>query len=476
MSLSRTGLVLTILTAGLPASASDLVVYQGESSSFAISRVVLATGADISGLEAIDIGATLTAASPGLAGPGSLNICSSEDKPTLATIQGALDHARSDVQFMDYEAASISFEKATTAIACLTEPLDATLAGTLYYLKGISHLGQADKPSAWEAFRQARLLNPQLQWDESFAPEGKPTFIAAVAELEATSSQSLYLIPSPGEGELMIDGVPIAADTVSVDLRQGEHLVQWTTGTLQTATLKLVAGPDPVLLLSPQIPSDLLSWTQHADPERQAAVRASLGALAGEHGAVYISTPEGIWQTQIGSKTWTQLEGAPSVEAVQAAIDADNQSDTGRRTAPVRALGFSLLGSGAGLTIAGTAVALRGYTASQSAYESVVDPDSDQIREDMTATEYSEHALQYENGQDRLIKGLVMASAGGALTAGAVWGIYSLRVSPMMGPASTLGLRLEKEAEDEEIHAEVLAFSQLVQRRSQQQVEQLCRC
>jgi len=41
--------------------------------------------------------------------------------------------------------------------------------------------------------------------------------------------------------------------------------------------------------------------------------------------------------------------------------------------------------------------------------------------------------------------------------------------------AYALGLRLEKEAEDEEIHAEVLAFSQLVQRRSQQQVEQLCR-
>jgi len=41
--------------------------------------------------------------------------------------------------------------------------------------------------------------------------------------------------------------------------------------------------------------------------------------------------------------------------------------------------------------------------------------------------------------------------------------------------AQALTLRFEKEADEQELHGEILAFSRLVQRSSQQQIEQLCR-
>jgi hypothetical protein len=286
-----------------------------------------------------------------------------------------------------------------------------------------------------------------LQWDESFAPEGKPTFLAALAELEATAPQSLYFIPSPTEGSIIIDGKAVTAGITRIELHQGTHLLQWADEPFRSAALELVAGPAPALVTSKDIPEDLLAWAKDTNPEKHAAIRATLGGLESSTGVIYISSPHGIWQTQLGLDSWTQLEGTTEEAAAKAM--AKNTKDAlfqeaARQSTTIRRVGISFIATGTAVTVVGSLMAYEGYKDAYAAYESLVDPDDGtQFQEGLDGTYQQELTGNYNDSKLLRDQGLIIAAGGTAVALGGmVIRHQSMSLGPVIGPAGAVGLRL----------------------------------
>ena len=434
----RKALLLPTLALSLPASAKDLVVYQGENKSVAISRVVVAIDGDLEQLDSADLGQALTEASPGLAGPGSFQPCTAEGPSTLEEFNAAFAKASEEVQFMDYGAAASSFEQAINTLHCLNEPVSSNKLSELYFLQGIAHLEQNDKPAAWESFRQARLMNPSVEWNEEFAPQGKPTFAAAVAELNATETESLFLVPPPTEGQIWLDGQPVPPGTLHMEVHPGVHLVQILGDELQTALVTIEAGPDSALILSPNVPSDFLDWSHSEDPLQQAAVRASMGILEGDYDHVYVSTPDGIWSTVRGATSWTEVQTGANTVALTTPIETAPIPKANRgRTVPLL-----LIGTGAGLTVTGSLMAMRSYRNGMDIRDQLLD-ENDQIDASLGANQYNELRDQYTAVGKELTRRWLYTAGGAAIMAGGAVGLLQLRAQPLMGDHGNMGMYLE---------------------------------
>ena len=426
----RTLWALSIIVApglGASALAADHVVYVGETRNVAIARVVVATGVDPDSLQATDFNEYASNHRPGLAGPGDLASCEG-DPSTSAVVRALLGEAEGSVSFMEYEGADATFVRAERALGCLEEILDPEVAGRLYYLMAMSHLGRDDRPSGWEDFGQAWLFHPDIRWDDNFAPDGKPTFVAAGAEARATDAIPVFLLPSPEREEIFINGVEVRSGRASVDLRPGKHIVQWQGDAVQTAILTVVSGPSPALLSPKPLPVDLLYWA--TERRGHAALSAAMGGIGGMGDTVYLTAYGGVWRTRLGQGEWEELAEAtsepsdePVVEEVAAAAEETGEESAGseevatvdavtRAPLSTRKLLQSGLRYGGGtIAIAGIALAARSYTSALEHYDQLVDA-SDNLAYDRAAEDYLVDAKSYQTMAILAGVGAAMTTAG----------------------------------------------------------------
>ena len=430
--------LLGCLTAPGSALAKDAVVYQGENASVAVSRVVVATSGHYDDFDPIDLDTVFDQVGPALLGPGRFEPCTETVSPPTDP-SAAMLRTKDSVDFLDYEAAEESYNEAIQALACLDQPVDPVLIGQLHFLMGVAHLETADQPAAWEAFEQALVIDPQLNWNEDYPDQGRPTFTAVAAKVEATQPQALYLVPPAPEQGLWIDGVEVPPDTQTVSLKPGRHWIQLQGASLVTATLDIEPGSDSVLLLSPTLPPDFLSWSDSDNQERQAAVQTSLTTIREGYDAVFASTPDGMWRMVTGARTWTRLgeQAAPTVGTAQP-LPEPQPVPHGRR-----ALYWSLVGGGAAATLYGVVRTYGTYRSASQVYTELVDPnDPSQYNSALTHAEIDQYRGDYDTYRKRLPVGYIIGGVGVALAAGGTVGLLHTRVQPTVGSSGLDGLQI----------------------------------
>ncbi len=173
-------------------------------------------------------GELVQGASPYLVGAAPLARCDGppSENADVLRILGEAEELR---VAMRPEQSLARLEAGRTAWACLVEPADATLGARLYFLLGIAEAAAGREDAAREAFAAALRSDPDLAWDEDFAPDARPLF----EEVRAAPSPpqiALQLVPPEAAALLRVDGRAQALEHGRGALPAGEHLVQLEDG------------------------------------------------------------------------------------------------------------------------------------------------------------------------------------------------------------------------------------------------------
>lgn len=194
---------------------------------------------------------------------------------------------------MRAEASLERLHRGEQAWICLGESTDATLGARLYFLLGIAHHARGDAPAATDAFRAALRSDPDLPWDERFAPDARATFDAARAEPRPASVR-LTLVPPDAPITLHLDGRVIAPRDGGFDVPSGPHLMQ-VDGVTRWADLQA----DDWLVIPRWVDDELVAGVETSIGRTQLA-----GLLEGIDEPVLIADQRSTWEYASG--TWSE--------------------------------------------------------------------------------------------------------------------------------------------------------------------------
>lgn len=90
-------------------------------------------------------------------------------------------------------------------VPCLGAPIDTPTAAHVHRVEGLAAFAARDKVAAAQAFAAARAADPAWALPAELAPEGGP--LRAVWD-QAPAAGAARPLPTPGGGELRVDGVP----------------------------------------------------------------------------------------------------------------------------------------------------------------------------------------------------------------------------------------------------------------------------
>lgn len=314
-----------------------------------------------------------------LEGGGELTWCAAA--PTdLASLQALVQDAEKSIAYMEYDAAASTLGEAITGMACLTEPVDPEWAARTHYLNGITAHRSGFSDAASESFQQAVAFDPDIAWDDAFAPKAKALF--DVARTKALEAEKVSVMVAPRH-TVVVDGQSVTGD---LQLVPGKHLVQ---AGQTTATLEIFPGTSPTLVL----PAGL-----HTPEVFDDGARANLALVLADD-SLYVVDPDSIWRWD-GSE-WAVLGETNTSRRPEEPIGSIEAPRTEPVLHPVTWPGMALLGIGAA-----TATASR--IGVKNSYEQA-----------STATDwetYSSHAIDYENYVWATQLGLGVTAAGAVLT------------------------------------------------------------
>jgi len=305
------------------AVAQDLVFYEGEDADVAVARVVIATGQKTASLSPTDFDAVSASMAPTVGGMGAFDACAG-DSTTSAEIEGLIEKVDSAISFMEHDSARKLMRQIDAKLGCLSEPLLPSLGARGPYLGGIVALADDNKPEAWAHFNQAALLDPDIKWDENFAPEGKALFKGARTETISADGVEVFLLPPPVDGALRIDGKPIAAGTEVVELKAGRHLVQWAGAGAVVGWLSVEPGPASSFMVPSLMPENTLLWARRE--KGQARLAQVLGALGVGSDTAYVTASGGVWKYTATDGKWETIVEAEVSSDVPVPPETDVQN------------------------------------------------------------------------------------------------------------------------------------------------------
>lgn len=170
--------------------------------------------------------------------------------------------------------------------ACIAEPADAVVGARMHFLVGIAEHARGNPEGAAQAFRAALRSDPELAWDDDFAPDARPAFDAAKAEVRPTVS--VTVVPAGAELALRVDGRSLVPRDGVFELRAGPHLLQLSDGPTFWAELQ----QDDWLVVPGQMPPQLLTGIDQ--PEERARVEGLL-VDAGANEPVLVAGRTSTW-------------------------------------------------------------------------------------------------------------------------------------------------------------------------------------
>lgn len=173
--------------------------------------------------------------------------------------------ARQQIDELEFSAALEIYEEAIGRVPCQLVFLDTATAWETYFYAGISAFYAGQKKNSFNYFRQAAVLNPNQEWDESFPPEPQSTYLNALKDVIAKPSGRVFGdMRGTQYVEVRLDGASLdLTKAFETQVRSGQHMVQalddrgqWTTWVRQvnegnTLTFFSAQGAEDMLLDGP---------------------------------------------------------------------------------------------------------------------------------------------------------------------------------------------------------------------------------
>ena len=144
-------------------------------------------------------------------------------------IQNYTQTAFNHYSYYELEKSGAALDKAASSLVCLQELFNGEDVRNMYYLKGILEQSKGSDAASKQAFSSAIRIKPDLQWNNTFAPDAKPIFDSAKEEFSSLNSVPLTLIPQTAASSLWINGTPLAGCRQPIDLCRDQHYSDcWT--------------------------------------------------------------------------------------------------------------------------------------------------------------------------------------------------------------------------------------------------------
>ncbi len=202
-----------------------------------------------------------------LVGQAEVRSCQGEPVDS-ATFGGLVDQVADQVLMMEYLEAVTALDAVDEALPCLVEAPPTTVLGSYHVLRGIVAFYAETPEAATDRFEEGLLVSPFLQWDETWPPQVRPAFDAAV--VGALTAGTAFLSISTrltSEGTMWLDGLEVDPRTRTTTLYEGAHLLQWRDpeGTL-TSWLATVGQGDSLQAVHRSDAVDLVLTGQAEKP------------------------------------------------------------------------------------------------------------------------------------------------------------------------------------------------------------------
>lgn len=261
---------------------------------------------------------------------------------TNASVREAVMRAEGRVSYQQWTQVADELGAASSALTCLSEPAEASLAARLFFLQGIAAVATGKNDAAVAAFTNAMFFQTSLVWDESFPPDFRGPYDQAAAAVSKLPMGTVVVGPGvEGATTLWIDGRLVQLTGTTLSLPAGFHLVQILQPTVATLPVR-VSAENPVALLVPlQTPDKLVGLA--GDTSRQPLLDAIIDQTLSDAKTVYVWTGSRTWKV---AETWEELPVAKSVS------DAGKKKVGGTlRTAGIVAAGIGAASLAAGFVM-----------------------------------------------------------------------------------------------------------------------------
>jgi hypothetical protein len=331
----------------------------------------------------------------GVVAPAEMAPCDA-DSLGLEQIQASLVEAEGLMQALEYEQALQMLEELDAKLCGVTEPMPAEVYARVPFLRGVIHY-YAEKPAAArDAFRDAVLRQPEMEWDATYPPDPQQVFLDGVADAYRSDRIVLALDAADRPQRLLVNGTEVDAAAAELELLGPEHLLQVGVGDSVATVVLHTGGALRVELVGPQYVAQGLILDLESEHGAGAfAVLAAAAEDAGHREVVVLGSPsaEFAWQYDDIDRAWTSVSLVLSKKLAE-----------GRK---VSGIGGALIGAGAAVAVAGAVIGVRNYTLGS------------ELRSEMEADPglYDYHLDEYDTHRAGSGVGVAMLGVGSALVA-----------------------------------------------------------
>jgi hypothetical protein len=341
------GFLMALVFSGISYGATP-VLHVGENPQILLAKSAAATTRPADELKVLTIQELVRGKPAVLLGGGRVESCFGPPTSDL-NVREAVDRVERALAYLEYEKAMAHIQVGEEAIRCLSSPADAQRIARLYFLKGFVSFEEGEESVVQAAFDVALTIDPDLVWDEYFAPNAKPIFDDVGKQIEGRSNTTIGLLPAPASGHVWIDGRRVSVTDGNITLSEGRHLVQvkgqnmrshWVTvraeaappapelspvvessedtpvvessedppeqpeATVTAAPVAVQSGPR--LIVPTALTSNAIKWS--ADPTKRADFDQILSVLYDPDTLVYFSVDGQIIAHPVGSEEWIDLK------------------------------------------------------------------------------------------------------------------------------------------------------------------------
>ena len=288
------------------------VLYSGTDGEASLVRTSMAADIEVDHLELhtiVDMTATaqpkLLSLKGEITSTEKLNSCAG-NAITNKHIQNYTQTAFNHYSYYELEKSGAALDKAASSLVCLQELFNGEDVRNMYYLKGILEQSKGSDAASKQAFSSAIRIKPDLQWNNTFAPDAKPIFDSAKEEFSSLNSVPLTLIPQTAASSLWINGTPLL-DVDNPSIYAGTNIIQIVGLETTTYEITVPADVDSVRLILPStLPNTAYTWA--SDPEKGSQLSEVLSVVLKEEASVYVHDSGKVWTSNLRQPNWTEIE------------------------------------------------------------------------------------------------------------------------------------------------------------------------
>jgi hypothetical protein len=334
-------MLISLVLAGSLGLAAEPLVTDGPSAS-AVARVAADAGLNEWELRPMTLQSLLPRGDVVLLGAGQPRPC---PNPILGNsgLGDTVGLAEKQILYhQEWEAARLGLELAAQGMSCLAEPLEASMASRIFFLRGFLEWETGNETEARSAFQRAVAFAPGIQWDDRFPPNAQSLLEEVIAdEVQAvpetlTLGHGLRKVPT-----LWLDGRPARVEAGQLDITPGHHLLQMLQPEVVTLPIH-IQDTRPLALVKAQSMAEAPLASLQGTRELAALLEQEFGAGS----RVWVFAGENTWRLE---NEWAEL---PKSVAVLYAERAEMGSRLSRSGLGI--LGVGLLGSAVSWTIIGS--------------------------------------------------------------------------------------------------------------------------